>query len=124
MLRFYDELNKDELNKDELRRELEVRGVKDYATTRKGRVDTLKGILCGVQRVPSLLMLSLESTWGDLNLQDYEVLPFEPLHGLKGYLSSVLRKLPSVIQSGVLKKRVSIYLETLWKKAHLYGLDL
>ena len=89
MLRFYDELNKDELSKDELRRELEARGVKDYPTTRKGRIDTLKCILCGVQRVPSLLMFSPESALGDLNLQDYEGLPFEPLHDLKGYLGSV-----------------------------------
>ena len=44
-------------------------------------------------------MFSPESTLGDLNLQDYEVLPFEPLHDLKGYLGSVLRKLPSVIHS-------------------------
>ena len=36
----------------------------------------------------------------------------------------MLRKLPSVIQSGALKKKVSIYLETVWKKAHLYGSDL
>ena len=69
-------------------------------------------------------MFSPESALGDLNLQDHEVLSFEPLHDLKGYLGSVLRKLPSVIQSGALKKRVSIYLETVWKKAHLYGSDL
>ena len=68
-------------------------------------------------------MFSPESALGDLNLQDYEVLPFEPLHDLTGYLGSVLRKLPSVIQNGVLKK-VSIYLDTVWKKAHLYGSDL
>ena len=119
MLRFYDELNK-----DELRRELEARGVKDYPTTQKGRIYTLKGILCGVQRVPSLLMFSPESALGDLNLQDYEVLPFVPLHDLKGYLGSVHRKLPSVIQNGALKRKVSIYLDTVWKKAHLYGSDL
>ena len=53
---------------DELRRELEARGVKDYPTTWKGRLDTLKGMLCGVQRVPSLLMFSPESALGDLNL--------------------------------------------------------
>ena len=101
MLRF-----DDELNKDELRRELEARGVKDYPTTRKGRIDTLKGILCGVQRIPSLLIFSPESALGDLYLQeDHEVLPFEPLHDLKGYLGSLLRKLPSVIQNGALKKR-------------------
>ena len=87
-------------------------------------VDTLKGILCGVQRVPSLLMFSPECALGDLNLQDYEVIPFEPLHDLKGYLGSVLRKLPPVIQSGALKKKESMYLETVWKKAHLYGSDL
>ena len=46
----------DDLSKDDLRRELEARGIKDYPTTRKGRTDCLKGILCGVQRVPSLLI--------------------------------------------------------------------
>ena len=38
--------------------------------------------------------------------------------------NAVFRKLPSVIQNGALKRKVSIYLETVWKKAHLYGLDL
>ena len=37
MLRCYEELDK-----DELRRELEVRGVKDYPKSRKGKVDNLK----------------------------------------------------------------------------------
>ena len=69
-------------------------------------------------------MFSSESALGDLNLQNYEVLPFEPLHDLKGYLGSVLRILPSVIRNGALKKKVSIYLETVWKKAHLYGSNL
>ena len=119
MLKFYDNLNK-----DELRRELEARGVKDYPTTRKGRVDTLKGILCGVQRVPSLLMFCPESTLTDLNLQEYVVLPFEPLHDLKGYLGSVLRKLPSVLPDGILKRGVCTYLDSVWKKAHLYGSDM
>ena len=36
----------------------------------------------------------------------------------------MLRKLPSVIQNGALKKKVSIYQDTVRKKAHLYGLDL
>ena len=93
MLRFYDELNK-----DELRRELEARGVKDYPTTRKGRVDTLKGILCCVQRVPSLLMFSPESPLGDLNLQDYEVFPFEPLHDLRGIWAVCLGNYPQLFR--------------------------
>ena len=114
MLRFYDRLNK-----DELRQKLEARGVKDYPATRKGRADTLKGILCGVQRVPSLLMFSPKRALGDLNLQDYEVLPFESLHDLEGYLGSVLRKLPSVIQNGALKKRCLSHVGHV--QLHLYG---
>jgi hypothetical protein len=118
-LKFYEDMTK-----DYLRLELEARGVKDYPTTKKGRTDALKGILCGVQRVPSLLMFSPESQMGDLNLQFYEVLPFEPLHDLKGYLGSVFRKLPSVLPEGHLKKAVATYLESVWKRAHLYGSDL
>ena len=107
VLKFYDDLST-----EDLRRELEVRGVKDYPTTKKGRTDALKGILSGVQRVPSLLMFSPESLLSDLNLQDYEVLSFEPLHDLKGYLGSVLKKLPSVIPVSDLKKEVSMHLES------------
>ena len=119
VLKFYDDLST-----EDLRRELEARGVKDYPTTKKGRTDALKGILSGVQRVPSLLMFSPESSLSDLNLQDYEVLSFEPLHDLKGYLGRVLKKLPSVIPVSDLKEEVSMYLESVWKKAHLYGSDL
>ena len=69
-------------------------------------------------------MFSPESSLSDLNLQDYEVLSFEPLHDLKGYLGSVLKKLPSVIPVSDLKEEVSMYLDSVWKKAHLYGSDL
>ena len=48
--------------------------MKDYPTTRKGDRHTER-YSCGVQRVPSLLMFSPESALGDLNLQDFEVLP-------------------------------------------------
>ena len=56
----------------------------------------------------------------DLSLQRYSVLPLEPLHDLKGYLGGILRKLPSVIPNGPLKDGVAAYLDSLWKKEHLY----
>ena len=48
-LKFYEGLNK-----RELQIELEARGIKDYPNDKSGRLDVLKGVLCGVQRVPSL----------------------------------------------------------------------
>ena len=43
---------------------------------------------------------------------------------LKGYLGGILRKLPSVIPNGPLKDSVAAYLDSIWKKEHLYGSDL
>ena len=50
-LKFYDNLNA-----EELRKELEKRGCKEYPNSKHGKLGILKNILCGVQRVPSLLM--------------------------------------------------------------------
>ena len=88
----------------------------------------MKDVLCGVQREPSLLLFTPEVCLEDMSLQRYSVLPFEPLHDLKGYLGGILRKLPSVIPNGPLKDSVAAYLDSvyiiLWKKEHLYGSDL
>ena len=56
----------------------------DYPTDKQGRLATLKRILCGVQRVPSVLLLAPEATLAELHLGSYCVLPCEPLHDLKG----------------------------------------
>ena len=72
-LKFYDNLNAEELRKE------------------NGKLGILKNILCGVQRVPSLMMFSPESNLEDFHLNKYCVLPFEPLHDLKGYLGGVLK---------------------------------
>ena len=75
-MKFYEELSS-----DQLRMELEKRAIMDYPTDKKGRLATLKGLLCGVQRVPSLLMFAPETSLSELNLSSYCVLPCEPLHG-------------------------------------------
>ena len=54
-LKFYDNLNA-----KELRKELEKRGCKEYPNSKHGKLGILKNILCGVQRVPSLMMFSPE----------------------------------------------------------------
>ena len=83
-LKFYDNLNA-----KELRKELEKRGCKEYPNSKHGKLGILKNILCGVQRVPSLMMFSPESNLEDFHLNKYCALPFELLHDLKGYLGGV-----------------------------------
>ena len=101
-----------------------VRFRRTFAASKNGRLDVLKNVLCGVQRLPSLLLFTPEVCLEDMSLQRYSVLPFEPLHDLKGYLSGILRKLPFVIPNGPLKDGVAAYLDSVWKKEHLYGSDL
>lgn len=102
----------EELSRDQLRMELEKRAVKDYPTDKGGRLAVLKDILCGVQRVPAILLLTPEATLPTLHMSSYCVLPCEPLHDLKEYLGAVLRRLP--VSAGEC-------LDALWKKSHLYG---
>ena len=117
-MRFYEPLSN-----DQLRMELEKRAVKDYPADKIGRLAALKDILCGVQRVPAVLLLAPEATLADKHLGSYCVLPCEPLHDLKGYLGAVLKKLPSILHSS-LKTSVSECTDALWKKSHMYGCDL
>ena len=82
----------DTLNSEQLKRELVSRGIFDFPSTKKGMVDELKGHLCGVQRVPALLLLNPVTDLLDMNLITYTVLSFEPLHDLKGNVKRELVK--------------------------------
>ena len=55
-MRFYEPLSN-----DQQRMEPEKRAVKDYPADKIGRLATLKDILCGVQRVLSVLLLAPKS---------------------------------------------------------------
>ena len=85
----------------------------------------LKDTLCGVQRVPSLLLLdpTVDPKSSEYNLADYCVLPFEPLHDLKGHLSKILPDLTKVNQNTALKSETNHYLTDFFKKPNLYGSD-
>ena len=67
-LKFYKELSR-----DQLRMELEKRAVKDYPTDKGGRLAALEDILCGVQRVPGILLLTPEAILPALHMCNYLV---------------------------------------------------
>ena len=60
-LKFYDNLNA-----TKLRKELEESVCEEYPNSKNGKLSILKNTLCGVQRVPSLMMFSPKS-----NLEDF-----------------------------------------------------
>lgn len=113
----------EELSTQQLRMELEKRTVMDYPTDKVGRLAKLKQTLCGVQRV-LVLLFAPQSTLVELCLSSYCALLCEPSHDLKGYLATVLRKLPSVLPPSALKLAVSECLDLLWKETNWYGSDL
>ena len=111
------------LNREELQKELVSRQIHDFPPTKKGMAEVLKSNLCGVQRVPALLLNPCADPM-DMNLIDYTVLSFEPLHDLQGHIHKLLDILPGVITQPVVKARVGDYLKVFYKKNNLYGSDL
>lgn len=54
----------------------------------------LDDILCGVQHVPTLLLHDPQQPLLQLDLDQYTVIDYKPLHDLKGHFSYLLDKLP------------------------------
>ena len=112
------------LTNEELRRELIDRGLFNFPSNKQGRLHALKGHLRGVQRVPALLLLNPTIDLNDVNLINYSVLAFEPLHDLKGHIAKLLDRLPGVITSSNVHSKVNQYLHEFFKKLKIYGSDL
>ena len=83
------------LTSAELKEELQAHQVYDFGTRKTELTKSLKSLLCGIQRVPSLLLLNPTQNLADTNLGDYTVLDCEPLHDLKGHIQNLLDELPS-----------------------------
>lgn len=82
-------LNK--LRAKDLRQELRARGVFDVTGKVEELQRTLDNILCGAQRVPTLLIHNPAQNLASLNLQQYTILACEPLHALKGIFTTCLK---------------------------------
>ena len=78
----------------DLTRELTSRGIYE-GETRKEKEKLLVEEMSGVQRVPALLYTAPMATLKSINCQDYEVLPFEPLHDIGKHIENILVELPA-----------------------------
>lgn len=81
------------LKVENLREELKSRGVGIHGN-KKDLQERLTDLLRGTSRVPALLFGSQRYSLAELNLQDYEVLFFEPLHACLNHIANILTELP------------------------------
>ena len=82
------------LTKEEITRELAAREVYE-GETKKDQEKLLAEELHGIQRVPALLYNAPNQTMESINCQNYEILPFEPLHDIGKHIENVFVELPS-----------------------------
>ena len=114
------------LKKEQLVEELRLRDVFDLTGNKSVLASKLQSLLCGAQRVPTILLMNPTQSLSDVNLSTYTVLDSEPLHDLKGHLINLLTELPHIL-SGETKVHVDELLKHLLlsKKQNGYsGSDL
>ena len=80
------------LSAAQLREKLRARGVFDLSGNKSELTSKLQKILCGTQKVPSLLVTKPEQPLTELNLESYTILDCEPLHDLKGHVTNLLEE--------------------------------
>ena len=85
------------LNAAQLKEELKKRGVFDLTGNKKELTVKLQKILCGAQRVPTILIANPSQPLHELSLESYTVLDSEPLHDLKGHLINLLTEFPKLL---------------------------
>ncbi len=89
------------LTREQMSDELHARQISDIGTTKKRHTQALKEALQGVHRVPSLLLNNPTQKLQNVNLEDYQILDYEPLHDLKGHLSNLFDELPIIFEQSL-----------------------
>ncbi len=72
----------------------------------------LSSVLCGAQRVPTILITDPKQPLSELHLDSYTIMDCEPLHNLKGHLINLLTELPFIL-SGEHKTLVTELLQNI-----------
>ena len=81
----------------DLREELHARGDYDTDKIKDELQKKLDNTLCGIQRVPTMLLLDPKQSLTQLHLEHYTVLDSEPLHDLKGHFHHLFAELPYLL---------------------------
>ena len=91
----------DNLKKTDIIDELHQRGIKFYSTQNATDLqDLLTEEMKGIKRAPALLIPNIDNT--NL-LQNYEVLPNEPLHDIAGHWKNLFEEIPAHLNKNTKK---------------------
>ena len=74
--------------------ELMGRGILRKEILKKDTQSRLTEELCGIQRIPSMLITTPGDELDSLNLQDYEIFPHEGMHDVAGHIENLFEELP------------------------------
>lgn len=91
----------DKLSAKELTNELQAHGVLVDNMDKKQLEAKFEEIRAGINNVPALLQSKPSTSPQVLNLQQYEILPVEPLHDLKGHFSNLIDETVALTQGNV-----------------------
>ena len=104
------------LKVQELQIELTKRGVSVVGKKKPQLQTELEELRRGITNVPALLQNTPNVPLDSIYLHNYEILPTEPLHDIKGHLSNVTDELLAHTTGNVKKKLSSIYSSVLGKE--------
>ena len=104
------------LKVQELQIELRKRGVSVVGKKKPQLQTELEELRRGITNVPALLHNTPDAPLGSIYLHDYEILPTEPLHDIKGHLSNITDELLAHTTGNITKKLSNIYSSVLGKE--------
>lgn len=110
------------LSIEEVRQELAARKLDSEGKSKEVR-QRLVEHLGGLQRVPLLLLTNPKDNLKALNLDNYALNDFEPLHAIKGHIVNVFTELPHILPDNI-KGGVTQLLSTCLRKEKVTGADL
>ena len=110
------------LSIEEVRQELAKRKLSSDGNSKEVRKRLVEH-LCGLQRVPLLLITNPKEDLKALNLDHYAISDFEPLHAIKGHLINLFAELPHILPNNI-KGGANQLLAACLRKEKITGADL
>ena len=93
------------MKKIEIIDELHQRSVKfNSSFPQKDLMSLLQYEMHGIQRLPALLYGYPKKSLGDLKLEQYEILPKEPLQDISNYVKNIYQEIPAHVSKNEKKQ--------------------
>ena len=101
----YNKTTYENMKKLEIIDELHQRSVKfSSSLPQKDLMSLLQYEMYGIQQLPALLYGYPKKSLGDLNLEQYEILPNELLHDISNFIKNIYQEIPAHVNKNEIDK--------------------